>query len=119
MTPFSYQAEERTFWQAPHTYVKNSPFTHADKIQAPVLLIHGQDDPNPGTHAFQSERLFGALQGLGKKARLVILPGERHSYDAVESVMHVVAEQDAFLCKHVLGVAPYEESTRSDKRAKI
>lgn len=41
LTPFSYQSEERTFWQAPQMYLQNSPFTHADKIEAPLLLIHG------------------------------------------------------------------------------
>lgn len=85
------------------------------------MLIHGQDDPNPGTHSFQSERLFAALQGLGKQARLVVLPGERHSYDALESVMHVVAEQDMFLCKHVLGedVSGPDNHQNNNKRAKI
>jgi dipeptidyl aminopeptidase/acylaminoacyl peptidase len=84
-----------------------------------LLLIHGQDDPNPGTHAFQSERLFAALQGLGKRARLVLLPSERHSYDALESVLHVVAEQDMFLSKHVLGEADSTASVRERKRARI
>jgi dipeptidyl aminopeptidase/acylaminoacyl peptidase len=104
-------------------YVRNSPFTHADKIEAPLLLIHGADDPNPGTHSFQTERLYAAMQGLGKKVRMVILPSERHSYDAIESVMHVLAEQDNFLVKHVLqgkdgGDSMSAEEDRS-KRAKI
>ena len=128
LTPFSYQAEERTFWQAPHVYLKNSPFTHADKIEAPLLLIHGNDDPNPGTHVFQTERLFAAMQGLGKRVRMVILPCERHSYDAMESVLHVVAEQDAFLHKYVVEAAssqsedPQRKGDREEdrnKRAKI
>ena len=119
LTPFSYQSEERTFWQAPETYLKNSPFTHANKIEAPLLLIHGQDDPNPGTHAFQSERLFAAMQGLGKKVRMVILPCERHSYDAEESVMHVVAEQDAFLMKYVHDKSMINGGENQVKRAKI
>ena len=116
LTPFSYQAEERTFWQAPEMYVRNSPFTHADKIEAPLLLIHGQEDPNPGTYCIQSERLFGALQGLGKRVRLVLLPHERHSYDALESVLHVVAEQDNFLTKYVS--EPSEVVLGEDQRVK-
>lgn len=121
LTPMGYQSEERTFWQAPDMYLKNSPFAHADKINDPVLLIHGKDDANPGTHTFQTERMFSALQGLGKKARMVLLPHERHSYDAIESVLHVVAEQDAFLVKHVLGGVPLNESEHepTTKRARI
>jgi dipeptidyl aminopeptidase/acylaminoacyl peptidase len=100
-------------------YLRNSPFTHADKIEAPLLLIHGSDDQNPGTHVFQTERLYGALQGLGKPVRMVLLPCERHAYDALESVMHVVAEQDIFLTKHVLKEKTELPSEERIKRAKI
>jgi len=99
-------------------YLKNSPFTHANKIEAPLLLIHGNDDQNPGTHVIQTDRLFGAMQGLGKRVRMVILPNERHSYDALESVLHVVAEQDLFLQKHVLDIAGGTD-IKGVKRAKI
>jgi dipeptidyl aminopeptidase/acylaminoacyl peptidase len=99
-------------------YLRNSPFTHADKIDAPLLLIHGSDDQNPGTHVIQSERLYAALQGLGKHVRMVLLPCERHAYDALESVMHVVAEQDMFLTKYVVQSQPNAEQERK-KRAKI
>jgi dipeptidyl aminopeptidase/acylaminoacyl peptidase len=117
LTPFSYQNEQRTFWQVPEIYMRNSPFTHADKVSSPVLLIHGADDPNPGTHAMQTERMFAALQGLGKKVRSVVLPFERHSYDALESVLHVIAEQDMFLTKHVLNSIPNNDMPK--ERAKL
>ena len=80
-----------------------SPFAHVDKASAPLLLIHGGEDPNVGTHLIQSERLYAAMSGLGKHVRLVVLPHERHSYDAEESVLHCVWEQDTFLRTHVLG----------------
>jgi hypothetical protein len=35
-------------WQAPDTYITMSPFMQADKIKKPLLLIHGEDDNNPG-----------------------------------------------------------------------
>ena len=101
LTPFSFQAEERTFWEAPETYVKMSPFTHAAKIDEPLLLIHGTDDNNAGTFPIQSERLFQALQGLGGTARLVMLPHESHGYQARESVLHMLWEMDEWLEKHV------------------
>ncbi len=70
-----------------------SPFSHADKIKTPILLIHGEDDPNSGTFPIQSERLYAAIKGHGGTARLVILPHESHGYEARESILHVLAEQ--------------------------
>jgi dipeptidyl aminopeptidase/acylaminoacyl peptidase len=83
-----------------------SPFNHADKIEAPLLLIHGEADPNPGTYPMQSERLFAAIKGLGGVARLCLLPSEGHAYRARESIMHVLAEQDAWLAAHVKHAKP-------------
>src|SRR6185295_15797356 len=97
LTPFSFQAEERTYWQAPDTYTTMSPFRYADKINEPVLLIHGIDDDNTGTFPIQSERLYAAIKGLGGTARLVMLPYEAHSYRARESVMHMLWEMDRWL----------------------
>jgi len=101
LTPFSFQAEERTYWEAPETYTKMSPFTYADKINEPLLLIHGIDDDNTGTFPIQSERLYAAMAGLGGTVRLVMLPKEAHGYRARESVMHVLYEMDAWLDKYV------------------
>lgn len=92
LTPFGFQSERRTFWQAPDTYFNMSPFMHADKINQPILLIHGEVDNNSGTYPIQSERLFQALKGFGATSRLVMLPFESHGYVARESVFHVLAE---------------------------
>jgi len=92
LTPFGFQSERRTLWQAPEIYFKVSPFMHADKINEPILLIHGEADNNSGTFPIQSERLYHALKGHGATARLVMLPHESHGYRARESVLHVLAE---------------------------
>ena len=92
LTPFGFQSERRTLWEAPDTYIKMSPFMHADKIKTPILLIHGEADNNSGTFPVQSERLFAALKGFGATARLVMLPYESHGYSARESVLDVLAE---------------------------
>lgn len=93
LTPFGFQAERRTFWEAPDIYDQVSPLRYADRITAPVLLIHGAEDNNSGTFPIQSQRLFEAIQGNGGTARLVMLPHEGHGYIARESVLHVLAEQ--------------------------
>jgi dipeptidyl aminopeptidase/acylaminoacyl peptidase len=101
LTPFGFQNERRTFWEAPEVYGKMSPFYHANKINEPLLLIHGQADNNPGTFTVQSERLYQAVQGHGGTVRLVLLPHESHGYEARESVGHVLAEQFAWFDKYV------------------
>ena len=97
LTPFGFQAEERTFWKAPETYMRVSPFAQADKIQAPLLLIHGMADDNTGTFPMQSERFYTALKGNGARVRLVMLPAEAHGYRARESVGHTLAEMVTWL----------------------
>lgn len=97
LTPFGFQGEERTFWEAQSTYATMSPFFQADKINEPILLIHGAEDSNSGTYPIQSERLFSALKGLGKEARLVMFPHEGHGYRARESLLHLLYEQEQWL----------------------
>jgi dipeptidyl aminopeptidase/acylaminoacyl peptidase len=97
LTPFGFQAEERSFWEVPETYIKLSPFVHADKIDAPLLLIHGEEDANSGTYPVQSKRLFAALNSLGKTARLCLLPYEDHSYAAEESILHMLWEMEGWM----------------------
>jgi dipeptidyl aminopeptidase/acylaminoacyl peptidase len=97
LTPFGFQAERRSFWEAREVYDRLSPFRYANQIAAPLLLIHGEQDSNSGTFPIQSERLYQAVQGNGGTARLVLLPQESHGYLARESVLHVLAEQFEWL----------------------
>jgi dipeptidyl aminopeptidase/acylaminoacyl peptidase len=92
LTPFGFQAERRSFWEAPELYLRVSPFTYANKINEPILLVHGEADNNSGTFPVQSERLYQALRGNGGTARYVVLPHESHGYRARESVLHTLAE---------------------------
>jgi len=101
LTPFGFQAEERTFWEAADVYGKMSPFFHAEKIDEPMLMIHGEVDNNSGTFPIQSERMFHALKGLGGTTRLVMLPHESHGYSARESVLHTLWEQYRWLEKYL------------------
>ena len=103
LTPFGFQNERRTFWEAPEIYGKMSPFYHADKIKEPLLLIHGAADSNPGTFPVQSERMYQAVRGNGGTVRLVLLPHEDHGYAARESIGHVLYEQIAWFDKYVKG----------------
>ncbi len=109
LTPFGFQSEERSYWEAPEVYYTMSPFMHADKMKTPLLLIHGEADNNSGTYPLQSERYFNALKGLGAPARLVMLPKESHGYRAKESILHLLWEQDQWLDKYVKNREQLEE----------
>ena len=115
LTPFGFQNERRTFWEVPDIYGRMSPFFHANKINEPILLIHGEADDNTGTFPIQSERLYMALKGHGATVRYVTLPHEAHGYAARESNLHVVAEMLNWLNKYVKN-APARATTASAAR---
>ena len=100
-TPFGFQREERTYWEAPELYNYMSPFMHADKVNEPILLIHGEEDNNSGTFPVQSIRFFNAIKGHGGTSKLVMLPKESHGYRAKESILHMLYEMDSWLEKYV------------------
>jgi dipeptidyl aminopeptidase/acylaminoacyl peptidase len=113
LTPFGFQNERRTYWEAPEIYYAMSPFMHAEQIDEPMLMIHGMADNNSGTFPIQSERMFHAINGLGGTARLVMLPNESHGYRARESVMHVLAEMVEWFDRYVKA-GPDAEAVTSD-----
>jgi dipeptidyl aminopeptidase/acylaminoacyl peptidase len=101
LTPFGFQNEDRTYWQAPDLYDAMSPFSYADKIKTPILLVHGEMDNNTGTFPIQSERMFNAIKGNGGTVKFVSLPYESHGYAGRENVLHTLAEQFNWLEKYV------------------
>ncbi|WP_394335833.1 S9 family peptidase [Algoriphagus litoralis] len=109
LTPFGFQYEQRTYWEAPEVYFNMSPFSYAHKVKTPILLIHGEADNNSGTFPIQSERYYNALKGHGATTRLVFLPHESHGYAAKESVLHTLWEMDTWLEKYVKNANKLEE----------
>ncbi len=106
LTPFGFQAEQRTYWEAVDTYTRMSPFTYVKQINEPILLIHGEADSNSGTFPVQTERFFAALRGNGGNARYVVLPLEDHGYRARESVGHSLWEMVSWLDRHLKNAPP-------------
>jgi dipeptidyl aminopeptidase/acylaminoacyl peptidase len=113
LTPFGFQSERRTLWEAPETYMRMSPFLHAQKIKEPILLIHGEADNNQGTFPIQSERMYQAIRGNGGHVRYVVLPAESHGYGAKESVEHTLWEMVTWFDKHVKNAPARMTSTSS------
>ena len=106
LTPFGFQSEQRNYWEATEVYTEMSPFTYANKLNEPILLIHGEADDNSGTFPVQSERFYAALKGLGATARYVTLPLEAHGYRARESVGHTLWEMTRWLDQYVKNAPP-------------
>jgi len=105
LTPFGFQNERRSVWEAPDVYLKVSPFFTADKIKTPLLLMHGSEDANPGTTPLQSTKLYEAIRGNGGTTRLVLLPHEPHWYTAMESNEQEVYEMLRWFDKYVKNAA--------------
>jgi hypothetical protein len=101
LTPFGFQSERRTLWQARDSYINMSPLMHAHQIDEPLLLIHGATDNNAGTFPMQSERMYQAVRGNGGTVRLVMLPHEAHNYRGRESVEHTLYEMVAWFDRYV------------------
>ena len=113
LTPFGFQNERRSVWEAPDVYTKVSPFFYADKLKTPLLIVHGSDDANPGTTPLQAGKLFEAVRGNGGTTRLVMLPHEPHWYAATESNEQLVFEMLQWFDKYVKDAPPRPAPTAS------
>ena len=106
LTPFGFQNERRSVWEAQDVYLKVSPFFFADKIKTPLLIVHGTEDANPGTIPMQAGKLYEAIRGNGGTTRLVLLPHEPHWYTAMESNEQLVYEMLRWFDKYVKNAPP-------------
>ena len=70
-------------WKDPERYVRNSPLFSADRIQTPLMLIHGDDD---FVDINQAQELFNALQRQGKDSELVRYWGEEHTFGSPANI---------------------------------
>lgn len=115
LTPFGFQSERRTIWEAPELYLKVSPFMFASKINEPMLMIHGEADDNMGTYPIQSVRMYQAMKGNGATVRLVMLPHEAHGYAGRESIEHVLYEMISWFDRHVKNAPSKTRETTTDQ----
>ena len=73
-------------WNASEMYTKQSPLFQADKINTPLLLIHGDSDTNvPPT---ESHQMFTALKILDKDVEYVEYAGDDHHINIREHRLH-------------------------------
>jgi dipeptidyl aminopeptidase/acylaminoacyl peptidase len=106
LTPFGFQSERRSVWEAPEVYRNVSTFFYADKLKTPLLIVHGADDANPGTTPLQASKLYEAIRGNGGTTRLVMLPHEPHWYTARESNEQLIYEMLRWFDAYVKNAPP-------------
>ena len=63
-------------WTDSHLFAGRSPLYHADRVRAPLLLLHGRADVN--VPELESEQMFTALRVLDRNVELVTFAGEDH-----------------------------------------
>ena len=63
-------------WSDKELYVDHSPLYRADKVNTPILFVHGDSDTNVPFN--ESVQMFTALKLLGKETAFVAVTGENH-----------------------------------------
>jgi dipeptidyl aminopeptidase/acylaminoacyl peptidase len=101
LTPFGFQNERRTLWEARDVYLAMSPFLYANNLTGALLMYHGLADQNVGTDPINSERLFEALNEMGKTTAMYRYPLEDHGPAARETLLDLWARWAAWLDKYV------------------
>lgn len=101
LTPAGFQSETRTLWEAREVYTTLSPLLWAEQVTGALLMYHGADDQNVGTFPINSDRMFQALNTLGKTAALYVYPYEDHGPATRETLLDLWARWVAWLDKYV------------------
>ena len=76
-----------------------SPIHRADEINAPVLLVHGEDDRNVSIK--HSSQLAAKLARAGKPHRFIAIPGEGHTFRKEENLLVWLTALEQFLAENI------------------
>ena len=98
--PTGFQFETRTYWEYPYAYTSNSVILSANRIDEPLLLLHGELDSYP-SH-IDSKNLNEAIVALGGESRFVVYPNENHQPKYSESVVDMLQEISDWLAVHTI-----------------
>jgi dipeptidyl aminopeptidase/acylaminoacyl peptidase len=115
LTPFSFQSERRSLWQARDLYFSVSPLFYANNLSGALLLYHGEHDQNVGTFPINSWRLFESLEALGKTAALYVYPFEDHGPATEETLLDLWARWTAWLDKYVKNAGSESQRVAADE----
>ena len=86
-------------WNNKELYVDQSPLYHADKINTPMLLLHGKADTN--VPVGESIQMYNALKILGKDVEFIQVEGENHGIAQFDKRIAWKKSIMAFFAKHL------------------
>ena len=78
-----------------------SPFFHAENIEAPLLIIQGANDPR--VKKAESDQIVVALRDLDRPVRYLLAADEGHGFAGKENRLAMFAAIERFLARHLDG----------------
>ena len=78
-----------------------SPLFHADRIQAPLLVIQGANDPR--VKQSEADQIVAKLHELGRGVEYIVAPDEGHGFRGRENRLAMYARAEEFLAEHLGG----------------
>lgn len=78
---------------------ERSPLTHAEAIRAPLLVVHGANDPRVVMTA--SEAMVERLRGLGRPVEYLVLAGDGHGFADRQTYVRVMTRSAEWLLGHL------------------
>ena len=95
--------------EAPEVYAKANVLLQVEKVQTPVLLLHGEDDPQ--VPPAESAAFAHALALHGKTVFYYTYPGELHGFSKPDHRLDAWGKERAFLDHYI---APKEGTTNTE-----
>ncbi|MEZ4388845.1 MAG: S9 family peptidase [Candidatus Krumholzibacteriia bacterium] len=95
--------------------VERSPLFHCDQIKAPLLVVHGANDPRVKQN--ESDQIVTALRDKGKDVEYIVAPDEGHGFRAPNNRKALAVAMEKFLSKHLGG--RYQEDVRPDTQQRL
>jgi dipeptidyl aminopeptidase/acylaminoacyl peptidase len=87
-------------WQHRERFIENSPFYYLDRVETPVLLVHGTDDTLP---VADSDQTFVALRRLGKTVEYARYEGEGHAAWSAPNAADLIERMTTWFGEHLTG----------------
>lgn len=90
-------------WDGRELYIQNSPFFFLDRVETPLLLIHGDVDPVPIT---QSDQVYFALRHLGKPVEYARYRNVGHNMTDPANELDLLRRRIDWFDRHLKPSAP-------------
>ncbi len=95
--------------------IARSPLFHCDQIKAPLLVVHGANDPRVKQH--ESDQIVVALRQKGKDVEYIVAPDEGHGFRAPNNRKALAVAMEKFLAKQLGG--RFQEDVRPETQTRL